>query len=133
MLKRLLIAFLFSLTLSVAPSAFAQSTGVPQPEKVRYSLIGIYNATDNTVADATATTVKLKFAVSIPRRSLGYGVPSYASPVRIMARAHKGETTAFDGTIVLKREAPFASDDTADSSNFYPMPQKNVPVNRASV
>ncbi len=76
------------------------------------------------VVSESSTKVRVVVKVSIPRTEAAgetavYKVPLSAKPVRIMARAHKGPATAFDGSLRLTKLAGTANE-------FYPMPQSGT-------
>ena len=113
------------------PAAWAQQdTGIVQSDRVLYA-VSLLDATTNenvTTADGQPATgdsdrVRVKVTLSIPRTGTTYGMPTYARPSRLMFRPHKGPETAFDGSILLVRDAPYAAGDTTPASGFYPMPQ----------
>ena len=118
------------------PAAWAQQdTGIVQSENVLYavSLLDASGGTPPTTAtgqpaDINSTRVRVKVTLSIPRTSTTYGIPTYARPSRLMFRPHKGPETAFDGSILLVRDAPYAVDDTTPASGFYPMPQTGATI-----
>lgn len=91
-------------------AAWAQTTRTVQTDPVRYALALEENP------DA-ANQWRFRVAVSIPREGADYGIPVAAVPSRLMFRAHKGDVTAFDGSILLSRLLP------ADAGRLYPMPQ----------
>ena len=91
-------------------AAWAQTTRTVQTDPVRYALALEENP------DA-AGQWRFRVTVSIPREGADYGIPVAAVPSRLMFRAHKGDVTAFDGSILLSRLLP------ADAGLLYPMPQ----------
>ncbi len=125
--------FKFATFLLLSASLFygfaARAQGVQQSERVSYALSLIDANTQGAVNDST-TDVCVKVTVSVPRAegSSNYGseLPVYASPARLMFRQHRGPSTAFDGTLTLTREAPYAADGVTSVTNaYYPMPQKD--------
>lgn len=114
-------------------SSAARAQGVTQQDSVSYALSLVDAGADpaNPANAATATAVsnatryvRVKVAVSVPRTGNHTGVSVVASPARLMYRKHKGPETAFTGSIVLKRDAPYAADgSTPSTADFYPMPQ----------
>ena len=133
MMKRFRFWALMTLAVGLfgGPAAWAQQdTGIVQSENVLYavSLLDASGATPPTTAtgqpaDIDSTRVRVKVTLSIPRTSTTYGIPTYARPSRLMFRPHKGPETAFDGSILLVRDAPYAAGTTTPASGFYPMPQ----------
>ena len=105
-------------------SSAACAQGVTQQDGVSYALslvdAGADPANPANAATATAVTdgtryVRVKVAVSVPRSGNHTGVSVVASPARLMYRKHKGPETAFTGSIVLKRDAPYAADGSTPS------------------
>ena len=125
MKRQLRIGALFLLTASLFYGFAARAQGVVQQERVSYALSLIDAGADGTgttqtggpVTEASAY-VRVKVTVSVPRTtdSAPKQIPAYASPARLMFRKHNGESTAFDGTLTLRKDAPTAG-------NYYPMPQ----------
>lgn len=124
-------------------SSAACAQGVSQADSVSYalSLVDAGNDLDNPANAATATAVtdttryvRVQVAVSVPRTGNHTGVSVAASPARLMYRKHKGPETAFTGSIVLKRDAPYdAGGTTPKAGAFYPMPQSGATVNYTGV
>ncbi len=115
-------------------SSAARAQGVAQLDSVSYALslvdAGVdpnnpANAATAQPVSATTRYVRVKVAVSVPRTGNHTGVSVAASPARLMYRKHKGPETAFTGSIVLKRDAPYttAGGSTPSTADFYPMPQ----------
>ena len=139
MMKRFRIWALTTLAVGLfaGPAAWAQQDGFVQSANVLYA-VSLLDASDNpdvTTADgqpatADSTAVRVKVTLSIPRTSNVYGMPTYARPSRLMFRPHKGPETAFDGSILLVRDAPYG--DNA-SSSFYPMPQSGDTIDYTAV
>lgn len=114
-------------------SSAARAQGVAQLDSVSYAL-SLVDAGNDPANPANAKTaqpvsaatryVRVKVTVSVPRTGNHTGVSVAASPARLMYRKHKGPETAFTGSIVLKRDAPYAADgSTPSTADFYPMPQ----------
>ena len=124
-------------------SSAARAQGVSQADSVSYALSLVDAGADpaNPANAATATAVKtgtkyvrVQVAVSVPRTGNHTGVSVAASPARLMYRKHKGPATAFTGSIVLKRDAPYDADGTTPKAGaFYPMPQSGATVNYTGV
>lgn len=131
--RQLKFGAMFLLTASLFYGFAARAQGIMQTERVSYALTLIDAGTDgtgNTKTGGPVTTdteyVRVKVTVSVPRtaNSNVYGaIPTYASPARLMFRKHRGTETAFDGTIALTRDAPYAADGSSLTSAYYPMPQ----------
>ena len=117
------------------PAVWAQSTAgdVVQADAVRYAvtLLDASGPTPPTTfkgapANADSTAVRVKVTVSIPRTGPTYTATVATLPSRLMFRAHRGDATAFDGSILLVRDAPYtdaAGTTPAANTVFYPMPQ----------
>lgn len=124
-------------------SSAARAQGVTQTDGVSYALslvdAGLDPANPANAAAATAVSnttryVRVQVAVSVPRSGNHMGVSVAASPARLMYRKHKGPETAFTGSIVLTRDAPYGTDGvTPSTSDFYPMPQSGATVNYTGV
>lgn len=133
MMKRFRIWALATVAVGLlgGPAAWAQQDdNIVQADRVLYA-VSLLDATTNenvTTADGQPATgesdrVRVKVTLSIPRTGTTYGMPTYARPSRLMFRPHKGPETAFDGSILLVRDAPYAAGTTTPVSGFYPMPQ----------
>lgn len=132
MMKRFRIWALATVAVGLlgGPAAWAQQDdNIVQADRVLYA-VSLLDATTNenvTTADGQPATgesdrVRVKVTLSIPRTGTTYGMPTYARPSRLMFRPHKGPETAFDGSILLTRDAPYDTNG-ASASGFYPMPQ----------
>lgn len=132
MMKRFRIWALATVAVGLlgGPAAWAQQDdNIVQADRVLYA-VSLLDATTNenvTTADGQLATgdsdrVRVKVTLSIPRTGTTYGMPTYARPSRLMFRPHKGPETAFDGSILLTRDAPYDTNG-ASASGFYPMPQ----------
>lgn len=109
----------------------APAQEIVQANEVSYALSLIDAGADGTatsktggvVTDATQK-VRVKMTVSVPRSATTHsGVTVNTQPARLMFRKHKGPATAFDGSIVLVRDAPYGTNGLPYAAGYYPMPQ----------
>ncbi len=114
-------------------AAQAAERGFEQQENVAYAVTLIDAA--GKVATAASTEVRVQVTVSIPRTGTKYSVPVSAVPARVMFRKHSGDETAFDGSLYLKQDAPYAAGTTTPTTayDFYPMPQNLDTPNRTAI
>lgn len=133
MKKQLKLGAFLLLSASLFYGFAARAQGIMQSENVSYALTLIdagENGTNDTRTGGPVTQstkkVRVKVTVSVPRSegSNAYGaITVNANPARLMFRKHSAESTAFDGTLSLTRDAPYGTTGSPLTTAYYPMPQ----------